>query len=122
MTGAIVASWGNSVRGRESKSLEVFGKALAHFEALAKQGRVHSHKEYIALTGNASRLSGFQIIEGEVEELQKILIEDDFRTLQVEASAIVENFTVTLYAGGSDRTVQELITRYAEATAGLGYL
>jgi hypothetical protein len=122
MQGAVVASWGNSVRGREAKSLEVFGKALAHFEALAKQGRIHAHKEYIALTGNASRLAGFQIVEGELEELQKILVEDEFRTLQIQASEICENFTVTLYAGGSDRTVQQEITRYVETVTDLGYM
>lgn len=103
------------------KAIEVFGQAVAYCEALAKQGRIHAHKEYIGLTGNASRLAGFQIVEGDVTELQKILLEDEYRTLQIEAAQIVENFTVNLYAGGSDRTVQELITKYAEAVAGLGY-
>src|SRR4029079_2171427 len=51
MTGAVLVRWGANIPGRERKGLEVFGRAIARFEQLAKQGRIHSHSEYIALTG-----------------------------------------------------------------------
>ena len=69
MNGALIITWGSNVPGREAKGLEVFGKALAHFDELAKKGRIHGHKEYLALTGNVDRLAGFMVIEGPVEEL-----------------------------------------------------
>src|SRR4051812_37052738 len=119
MTGAVVIRWGANIPGREAKSLEVFGKAIERFEGLAKQNRIHSHREYIALTG---RLGGFMIIEGEVEELQRILVEPETLALNSQAEAIVHDFEITLYAGGSDQAVQELIGTYAGALSEIGYM
>ncbi len=120
-TGAIVLTWGAPVRGREAKALEVFSKALTTMEALAKEGRIHAHKEYVNITGNATTFSGFQVVEGEIEELLKLQVDDDFRRLQNEAANIVENFTVTVAAGGSDQAIQTEITRYVETLQELGY-
>lgn len=119
MTGAALIRWGGQVPGREAKALEVFGKSIERFEQLTKEGRLHSHHEYIALTGKAG---GFTILEGEVEELQKILIEPETLTLNSQAEAIVADFEITLYAGGSDKAVQDLIGTYMGAMSDLGYM
>ena len=119
MTGAALIRWGSQVPGREAKSLEVFGKSIERFEQLAKEGRIHAHREYIALTGKAG---GFTILEGEVEELQKILVEPETLTLNSQAGAIVDDFEITLYAGGSDKAVQDLIGTYVGAVGELGYM
>ena len=119
MTGAALIRWGGQVPGREAKSLEVFGKSIERFEQLAKEGRLHAHREYIALTGKAG---GFTILEGEVEELQKILVEPETLTLNSQAEAIVNDFEITLYAGGSDKAVQDLIGTYVGALGEIGYM
>ena len=119
MTGAALIRWGGQVPGREAKSLEVFGRSIERFEQLAKEGRIHAHREYIALTGKAG---GFTILEGEVEELQKILVEPETLTLNSQAEAIVTDFEITLYAGGTDKAVQELIGTYMGAMGDLGYM
>jgi hypothetical protein len=118
MTGAVLVRWGTNVPGRETKGLEVFGKAVERFEQLAKAGRIHAHREYIALTGTTG---GFMIIEGEVEELQKMLLEPENLALTSQASLIVKNFEQNLYAGGSDQTIQQLIGVELESLATLGY-
>jgi hypothetical protein len=118
MTGAILIRWGSNVPGRETKGLEVFGKAIERFEQLAKSGRIHAHHEYIALTGTPG---GFMIIEGEVEELQKILVEPENLALTTEASLIVNNFDQQIYGGGSDKSVQDLIGVYLNGLQSLGY-
>lgn len=120
MTGAIVFTWGAPVRGREMKGLETFGKALGYFEGLAKQGRVHAHREFFSLTGDASKWAGMMIVEGELDELLRLQADDEFRRLHIEATAIVEHFTLQLCAGGSDRSVQEEVTRYTESLQRLG--
>lgn len=120
MTGAVVISWGNAIPGREAKALEVFGKALAYFEGLTKQGRVHGHKEYIALTGNASRAGGFMIVEGQIDELMKIQAEEATTRLLNESQLIVNSFTVQFFRGGSDQSVQQLITQYMETLQDFG--
>ena len=119
MTGAALIRWGGQVPGREAKSLEVFGRSIERFEQLAKEGRIHAHREYIALTGKAG---GFTILEGEVEELQKILVEPETLTLNSQAEAIVTDFEITLYAGGTDKAVQDLIGTYMGAMGDLGYM
>lgn len=119
MTGAVVIRWGATIPGREAKALEVFGKSIERFEQLAKEGRIHAHREYIALSG---RMGGFTIIEGQVEELQKILVEKETMTLNSQAEAIVADFELTLYAGGSDQTVQEVMGTYMTALGDIGYM
>jgi hypothetical protein len=119
MTGAALIRWGTQVPGREAKSLDVFGRSIERFEQLTKEGRLHAHREYIALTGKAG---GFTILEGEIEELQKILVEPETRILNAQAEAIVEDFEITLYAGGTDKAVQELIGTYMGAMGDLGYM
>ena len=119
MTGATVIKWSGQVPGREAKALEVFGKSIEWCERLAKEGRIHAHREYIALTGKAG---GFTILEGEVEELQKILVEPETLALNTQAEAIVAEFEITLYAGGSDKSIQDLIGTYVGAVGELGYM
>jgi hypothetical protein len=122
MTGAIVFSWGGVVAGREAKSLEVFGKVLAYMEELHKSGRIHGHREYFSVTGNQSKWAGMMIVDGDFEELLKLPLDDDYRKILIESSAIVENFTQEFCVGGSDSAIQESIGNFTEAIGGLGYM
>lgn len=115
-TGAIVFSWGAPVRGRELKGLEVFGEALQYYEELGKEGRVIAHREYFATGGEG----GMMIVEGLLPELYQLVQEDEFLRLQTKAGSIVQDFRTQLVAGGSDHTVQELMTMYTETLADLG--
>jgi hypothetical protein len=119
MNGATVIRWGAGIPGREASGLDVFGGAVARMEELAKQGRIHSHKEFFALTG---REGGFMICEGEVEELLRIAAEPETLALNAKAGAIVQDFEVQVYAGGSDQTIQELIGNYIASLSEIGYM
>ena len=119
MNGCIVVRWGANIPGRETKGLEVFGEAIEYFEGLAKQGRIHSHHEYITLTG---RDGGFMIADGEVDELAKIMTSPETLQLNGKAAAIVEDFEVQLYGGGNDASIQELIGMYTNSMQGMGYM
>ncbi|HLF99248.1 MAG TPA: hypothetical protein VI916_02165 [Acidimicrobiia bacterium] len=115
-TGAIVFTWGAPVRGREMKGLEVFGEALQYYEELSKEGRIIAHREYF----NTAADGGMMIIEGLLSELHLLVQDDEFLRLQQRASAIVEDFRREVVAGGSDQTVQQLVTMYTESLADLG--
>ena len=119
MNGATVIRWGASIPGREASGLDVFGRAGARMEELVKQGRIHSHKEFFALTG---RDGGFMICEGEVEELLRIAAEPESLALNAKAAAIVQDFEVQVYADGSDQAIQELIGNYATSLTEIGYM
>lgn len=109
MNGAIQISWKQSVPGREAKGLDVFGSAVERFEGLAKQGRIHSHAEYFAVTGSEG---GFMLITGDLDELLKISAEPETLSLNAKAAAIVQDFTIQVYGGGTDQAVQELMGQY----------
>jgi hypothetical protein len=119
MNGATVVRWGKSIPGRESKGLEVFGQAIEYFEGLSKTGRIHGHQEYISLTG---REGGFMLVQGEVTELLRIVAEPETLKLNAMAGAIVEDFEIQVYGGGTDQAVQELVGTYSGALATAGYL
>jgi hypothetical protein len=119
MNGAALIRWGTARAGREAKSLEVFGSAIAHFENLTKQGRIHGHREYFSITGPDG---GFMLLEGEVEELNRILSDEATLRLNAQASAIVRDFEIQVYAGGTDQAVAEITGNYANSLQQLGYL
>ncbi|WP_173079640.1 hypothetical protein [Phytohabitans rumicis] len=119
MYGAILVRWGENIPGREAKGLDVFGKAVNRFEELAKQGRVHSHREFFSLTG---RQGGFMIVDGELDELMKIVAEEETLTLNTQATAIVADFEIQVFGGGNDHSVQQLMGNYTESMRELGYM
>jgi len=119
VTGCIMIRWGQGVAGREQKGLDVFGKAVARFEDMAKQGRIHSHREYFALTG---REGGFMMVEGQVDELMRICGEDDTLRLNAQAAAIVQDFDIQVFAGGTDSETQRLMGNYTASLQELGYM
>jgi hypothetical protein len=114
--GAMIITWGSTVRGREMKGLEVFGKSLAYYDELAKEGRIHGHREYVAVTGNVSQRAGVMIVEGELEELAKLQVEEQSTRLLGEAAQICDNMTVTLFETASD----EAIGRYVGLLQDMG--
>jgi hypothetical protein len=120
--GAVIITWGGSIPGREAKALEVFGKALAYFDELAKSGRVHGHKEYISLTGNVDDVAGTMVIDGALDELLKVQTEERTRVLLGEASTICKSFTVRLAVGGDEQSLTGEIGLYSKTLQGLGYL
>jgi hypothetical protein len=119
MNGATVIRWGAGIPGREAKGLEVFGKAIEFFEGLSKKGRIHGHREYIALTGADG---GFMLVEGDTKELLTLLSEPEIVALNAQAAAIVQEFTIQVFAGGTDQAIQELIGTYSTAVGELGYM
>jgi hypothetical protein len=74
--GAIIITWGNPVRGREMQSLDVFGRSLAFWDEQAKEGRIHGHHEYFAVTGNSTERAGTMIIEGDLNELARLMVDE----------------------------------------------
>jgi hypothetical protein len=119
VTGALVISWGANVPGREAKGIESFTRALGYFEELSKEGRIHGHREYVNVSG---RDGGFVIIDGELEELQKIMIEDEFLRRRTEGGAVVEDFRIELFLGGTDQSIQEGLTLFAETLNSMGMM
>jgi hypothetical protein len=114
--GAIIITWGTSVRGREMQSLDVFGKSLAYWDEKAKEGRIHGHHEYFAISGNATERSGTMVIEGDLDELARLMVDEENVRLLGMAGQIVDNLDTQLCQANSD----EAITQYVGVLSEMG--
>lgn len=120
MTGAVVITWGQGVPGREAKALQVFAEALEHATTLAKRGRIHGHKEYVSVTGDRGKVAGVQILDGEMDELQSVLTDEQFRRITLKAETVVQSFSIQLLSGGSDEAVGHAIETRSSVMEELG--
>jgi formylmethanofuran dehydrogenase subunit C len=117
VNGAILHTWEGTVPGRETKGLEVFGRALAYYDELAKEGRIHGHSEFFAPSGSPA---GMVLVTGDVDELRSIEMEDGYMAILTEAPLMAQGFRSQLMGGGSGDDVTEGITRYLETLTRLG--
>jgi len=88
---ALFIGWGNAVRGRERKALDVFGEAVGFWTQLQQQGEVESF-DTVFLEPHGGDLLGFFLIRGEREALARLRVRDDVVRLNLRASLIVDNF------------------------------
>ncbi|MDQ1375788.1 MAG: hypothetical protein QOJ09_3126 [Actinomycetota bacterium] len=117
MNGAIVHTWQGTVPGRETKGLEVFGRALAYYDELAKEGRIHGHTAYFSA---GTDMAGLVIVTGDVDELRAIEMEDQYMTILGEAPLVAQGFRACVMGGGSGDDLTDGITRYIETLSRLG--
>jgi len=98
---AIFIGWGLAVRGREKKALQVFGEAVGDWTGLAQRGEIEGFETY-ALDPHGGELQGFLVAKGSEEQLCKLLNSEEFRTLNVRASFVVEDFGVVSSVTGEE--------------------
>ena len=115
---ALYIQWGQAVRGRETKALEVFSRAMELDETLKKQGKIAEHRTYISETGNLGRNGGFVILEGEVAQLRAVVDSEEWKSLLAQAYEVVEGLEVLHLATGDE--VQRTIARIVQARRQVG--
>ncbi len=109
--------WGESVRGREQKSLEVFNEFVEYLSDLQQRGEIDSF-EPVFLEPHGGDLDGFALIRGEPERLARIRASDEWFRLLYRAGLVVDGLGVVGATLG-DRLGQE-IGRYQEQLRDLG--
>jgi uncharacterized protein YqgV (UPF0045/DUF77 family) len=62
------------------------------------------------------------MVEGDLDELMKILAEQETLKLNNQASAIVSDFEIQAYAGGTDNAIQQLIGDYTASLQEVGFM
>jgi hypothetical protein len=100
---AIFIGWGQTVRGREAKALQVFGEATAYYAKLQAAGTIESF-EPVILTAHGGDLAGFVLVRGEAAKLEALKQTEDWRTIQIRAGLIVDNLGVIDAAIGESLT------------------
>ena len=117
MNGALVHTWRRTVPGRETMGLDVFGRALAYYDELAKEGRIHGHSEFFTVGGD---VGGMVVVTGDMDELRRIEAEETYAQILVEASLVAEGYTAQLMGGGTAEDVTEGVTNYLQTLTRLG--
>jgi hypothetical protein len=86
---ALFLGWGEVVRGRESKAVEVFNESIEYYSKLQQDGMIESFEPWF-LAPHGGDLQGFILIRGEREQLDEVVRSPEFETLQARVSLIVD--------------------------------
>jgi hypothetical protein len=113
---ALFIGWGPVVRGRETKSLQVFGEAIEYWSRLVADGTVESFEAY-GLDPHGGDLGGFLIAKGDPQKLANLRLSEEFIRLNARAQTVVENFGVVGASTGSN--LEQLFGYFGELAAEL---
>lgn len=86
---ALFVGWGEVVRGREEKAVEVFNETIEFYSKLQGEGKIESVEPWF-LAPHGGDLAGFMIVRGDRERLDEILRSPEFERLQTRVTLIVD--------------------------------
>jgi hypothetical protein len=85
--------FGDPVRGRESKAVEIFNETIAWCGRLQEEGEIESF-EPVLLEPHGGDLGGFILIRGDAERLATLRVSEEFTQLTIRAGLCVESIGV----------------------------
>lgn len=91
--------WGEVVRGREAKAVEVFNEAIAYYSQLQQDGMIESFEPWFLAT-HGGDLDGFILVRGEREKLDQVTRSEEFERLQTRVALIADRTGVVQAATG----------------------
>ena len=114
---ALFVGWGEVVRGREAKAVEVFNEAIQYYSQLQQDGKIESFEPYF-LGPHGGDLGGFILLHGERATLQEVERSEEFERLQTRTAMIVDGSgTVPAVTGNA---LARAMGHFEEATKDLG--
>jgi hypothetical protein len=115
---ALFVGFGQPVRGREERAIEVFNDFVGMFGRMASDGRIEG-MDVSLLDPHGGDLGGFFMVHGSAEQCAALTNDEEFRRASIDASLIVENFGVVPAATGA--AVGEEMGMYADAVRKVGH-
>ena len=109
---AVFIGFGQPVRGREERAIEVFNDFVGMFGRMAADGRI-GDMDVTLLDPHGGELGGFFLVHGSAEQCTALQMDEEFRRACIDANLIVDDFGVVPAATGA--AVAEEMTMYAEA-------
>jgi hypothetical protein len=104
--------WGAPVRGRESRSLDVFNESIQYWGSLQQGGRIENF-EVVLLYPHGGDLYGFALLRGTHDQLNEVGGDDEFLRLTTRAGMVVEGLGVVRAA--LDEGLQQQIELFQQA-------
>jgi hypothetical protein len=109
--------FGEPVRGREERAVEVFNEFVGMLGRLQQESRVEG-MDVCLLDAHGGDLGGFFMVSGSQEQCAAVQADEEFRRLCVDASLIVDRFGVVPAAVGEG--IARDMAMYTEALAKVG--
>jgi hypothetical protein len=82
--------WGEVVRGREDRALDVFNETLEFYGQLQTDGRIEDF-EVALLDPHGGELQGYVMLRGSEDQIDAIRRDDDFQRLMIKGSLVVDD-------------------------------
>ena len=82
--------WGQVVRGREKRALQVFNESVEYWGGLQGDGKIEDF-EVALLTPHGGDLQGFALLRGSEEQVNALLADEEFQRRVIRADQIIEN-------------------------------
>jgi hypothetical protein len=113
---ALFLGWGEVVRGREDKAVEIFNESIEYYAKLQQDGRIESFEPWF-LSPHGGDLQGFVLLRGEREKLDEIARSPEFQSLQARVGLIVDRSGAVPAATGE--VLGRLMGQFQEAAGDL---
>jgi len=81
--------WGQVVRGREQRALDVFNESVEYYAGLEQDGRIESW-EVVLLEPHGGDLAGFVLLRGTTEQINAVRSDEEFERRTARADLIVD--------------------------------
>jgi hypothetical protein len=114
---ALFVGWGEPVRGREERAVEVFNEWVGMLGRMQSEGRIEG-MDATLLDPHGGDLGGFFQIHGSADQCAAIMNDEEFRRAVIDATMIVEKFGVVPAVTGEGVSGQ--MEMYSEAVAKVG--
>ena len=82
--------WGQVVRGREKRALEVFNESIEYWGGLQSDGKIEDF-EVVILAPHGGDLAGFALLRGSPDQMNALRFDEEFERRTARADLIVEN-------------------------------
>jgi hypothetical protein len=109
----LVISWGETVRGREERAMEVFNEAVGLMGRFQQDGKIESFD--IVLLNPNGELGGYFEVHGSAAQLAALVEDEEFQRNTIDASLIVDNVRHTI--GFTNEAVAKQMAMYQDAIA-----
>ena len=114
---ALFIGFGQPVRGREERAVEVFNEFVGMSGRMQSDGRIES-MDVTLLDPHGGDLGGFFMLHGSEAQCSALSMDEEFRRACIDANLIVENFGVVPAATGE--AVGTEMAMYIEAVKKVG--
>jgi hypothetical protein len=106
--------WGQTVRGREGRALEVFNEAVGMYGQFQQEGRIEKF-DVCLLEPHGGGLDGYIALSGSEQQIADVRADPEFQRNMVDANLIVEELGVV--AGWTNEGVAHQMAIFQEAIA-----